>query len=150
MWPVVEEGGRMLNRLPRTVSCPVELALDILSGKWKSVLLAHLKDGSLRYNELRIRIPRLSDKILTERLRDLEQRRLVRRRKIAGAPPHWVYELTESGQSLRPVLEALYAWGETAAPALGVKIEMLDVSVEDAPPRTTVAPAARSIAAPRH
>jgi len=118
----------MLNRLPQTVSCPVELALDILSGKWKSVLLAHLKDGALRYSELRLRVPRLSDKILTERLRDLEGRRLVRRKKVPGPPSHWVYELTESGQSLRPVLEALYAWGETAATALGVKIEMLDTT----------------------
>src|SRR5215813_5126249 len=131
----------MLNRLPKTVSCPVELALDVLSGKWKSVLLAHLKDGSLRYRELRLRIPRLSDKILTERLRDLEQRGLIRRTKIPGPPSYWVYELTESGQSLRPVLEALYAWGETVAPVLGVKIQMSRKLVE--------APA-RPVASARH
>ena len=139
----------MLNRLPKTVSCPVELALDILSGKWKSVLLAHLKDGSLRYRELRLRIPRLSDKILIERLRDLEQRGLVRRRKIPGPPSHWVYELTESGNSLRPVLEALYTWGETVAPALGVKIQMLDTAQEGAASRKTVEPPARPVAASR-
>ena len=114
----------MTNRLPKTVSCPVELALNVLSGKWKSVLLAHLKDGSLRYGELRRRIPRLSDKILTERLRDLEERGLVRRSRTPGLRAHRVYELTESGTSLRPVLEALYAWGERAAPRVGVKIEM--------------------------
>ncbi len=115
----------MANHLPKTVSCPVELALEVLAGKWKSVLLAHLKEGPLRYGELRARIPRLSDKILTERLRDLEQRGLIERRKVQGRPPHLVYELTSSGQSLRPVLEALYAWGEMAAPALGVKVEMI-------------------------
>ena len=54
----------MANRLPRTVSCPVELTLEVLGGKWKPVILAHLKEGSLRYRELRSRIPRLSDKIL--------------------------------------------------------------------------------------
>jgi DNA-binding HxlR family transcriptional regulator len=140
----------MLNRLPRTVSCPVELALDVLSGKWKSVLLAHLKDGSLRYRELRLRIPKLSDKMLTERLRDLEQRGLVKRRRIPGPPSHWVYELTKSGNSLRPVLEALYAWGETAAPALGVKIEMLDTNAQGAASGKTVEPAARTVAGPRH
>ncbi len=140
----------MLNRLPKTVSCPVELALDILSGKWKSVLLAHLKDGSLRYSELRLRIPSLSDKILTERLRDLEQRGLVSRRKIAGPPSHWVYELTESGQSLRPVLEALYAWGETAAPTLGVKIEMLDTRVQRATSGKTAETTGTHVGGPRH
>jgi DNA-binding HxlR family transcriptional regulator len=115
----------MANRLPKTVSCPVELSLAILAGKWKPVLLAHLKDGALRYSELRSRIPRLSDKILTERLRDLEERGLLRRRKVGGPQRYWVYELTDEGQSLRPVLEALYAWGERAAPRFGVKIEMM-------------------------
>src|SRR5262245_5945342 len=140
----------MLNRLPKTVSCPVELALDILSGKWKSVLLAHLKDGSLRYRELRLRIPRLSDKILTERLRDLEQRGLVKRRKIAGPPSHWVYELTESGQSLRPVLEALYAWGETVASVLGVKIQMPDTVSQDAASRKLLEAPAHPVPSARH
>jgi len=120
------------NRLPKTVSCPVELSLEILAGKWKPVLLAHLKDGALRYGELRSRTPRLSDKILTERLRDLEDRGLVRRRRIGDRPLHWVYELTDQGQSLRPVLEALYAWGERAAPALGVRIEMMHTAGEAA------------------
>ena len=114
----------MANRLPKTVSCPVELSLEILSGKWKPIVLAHLKDGALRYGELRARIPRLSDKVLTERLRDLEDRRLIKLRKTSGPRQHWVYELSDTGASLRPVLEALYAWGELAAPALGVRIEM--------------------------
>jgi DNA-binding HxlR family transcriptional regulator len=140
----------MLNRLPRTVSCPVELALDILSGKWKSVLLAHLKDGPLRYGELRLRIPRLSDKILTERLRDLEQRGLIRRGKMPGLPRHWVYELTETGNSLRPVLEALYVWGEMAAPGLGVKIEMFENTNQGAVHRPTVEPPPQPVAGFRH
>ena len=89
------------------------------------MLLAHLKDGALRYSELRSRIPRLSDKILTERLRDLEDRGLVRRGKMGGSPRYRVYQLTDQGKSLRPVLEALYAWGEMAAPGLGVRIEMM-------------------------
>src|ERR1700682_1784613 len=102
----------MANHLPKTVSCPVELTLEVLAGKWKPVVLAHLKDGSLRYGELRLRIPRVSDKILTERLRDLERGGLVRRREMAGPPPYVANELTPSGQSLRPVLEALFVWGE--------------------------------------
>ena len=134
----------MLKRLPTTFGCPVELTLEVLGGKWKPVILAHLKDGALRYGELRARIPNLSDKVLTERLRDLEDRGLVARqstresatresatRKAAtrGAPrerPQVVYHLTKRGNSLRPVLTALYAWGEDAAPELGVTVKLLD------------------------
>ncbi|HEX9466532.1 MAG TPA: helix-turn-helix domain-containing protein [Alphaproteobacteria bacterium] len=115
----------MVKRLPTTFGCPVELTLEVLAGKWKAVILAHLKEGALRYGELRARVPRLSDKVLTERLRDLEERGLLRRRRLQGAKSRVVYELTASGKSLRPILEALYAWGETAAPALGVKVELL-------------------------
>jgi DNA-binding HxlR family transcriptional regulator len=91
-----------------------------------------LKEGPLRYGELRQRIPRLSDKILTERLRDLEECGLVRRRRMPGRSPYLMYKLTSSGQSLRPVLDALYAWGEMAAPTLGVKVEMIARPSHDA------------------
>lgn len=120
----------MLKRLPATFGCPVELTLEILGGKWKPVILAHLKDGALRYGELRARIPNLSDKVLTERLRDLEDRGLVIRQSTRGSGrrgerPQVVYRLTKRGNSLRPVLTALYAWGEDAAPDLGVTVKLL-------------------------
>ena len=103
--------------------CPVELALDTLGGKWKSVLLAHLKQGPLRYSELRRRVPaRLSDKMLTERLRDLEATGLILRRPERGGR-QVVYALTPRGRSLRPVLQALYDWGEQLARETSVIIE---------------------------
>jgi DNA-binding HxlR family transcriptional regulator len=114
----------MAKRLAKTFNCPVELALEVLDGKWKSVILAHLKEGALRYGELRTRVPRLSDKMLTARLRDLEEMGLVRHRASGSNQRHPVYELTERGNSLRPILEALFAWGERAAPELGVKIRL--------------------------
>jgi DNA-binding HxlR family transcriptional regulator len=114
----------MLKRLPSTFGCPVELTLEVLAGKWKSVILAHLKQSTLRYGELRSRVPKLSDKVLTERLRDLEEQGLVRRRNVSGDRTYAVYELTDRGDSLRPVLDALYAWGETAAPDLGVEVKL--------------------------
>ncbi len=124
----------MLKRLPTTFGCPVELTLEVLGGKWKPVILAHLKDGALRYGELRARIPNLSDKVLTERLRDLEDRGLVARQSMAatrgvarrGDRPQVVYRLTKRGNSLRPVLTALYAWGEDAAPDMGVTVKLLE------------------------
>jgi DNA-binding HxlR family transcriptional regulator len=118
----------MLKRLPSTFGCPVELTLEVLAGKWKPVILAHLKQGRLRYGELRSRVPKLSDKVLTERLRDLEEQGLVRHRNVDGDRTYSVYELTDRGKSLGPVLDALYAWGETAAPDLGVKVELFSKS----------------------
>ena len=98
--------------------CPVELALDMIGGKWKTVIVARLKQGPMRYGELRRVIPNLSDKVLTERLRDLEARGLV----IHGADGR--YALTERGLSLAPALQALFDWGTIIAPGVGAKIKL--------------------------
>jgi DNA-binding HxlR family transcriptional regulator len=108
-----------MNKLQKTFGCPVELSLQVLGGKWKPVILARLKEEPLRYGELRKLIPALSDKILTERLRGLEMQGMVRREKAPAGET--VYRLTPLGETLRPVLNALYAWGETAAKELDVK-----------------------------
>ena len=107
-----------MNSLPRTTGCPVELAIDLLRGKWKPVILARLKDGPLRYGELRRLIPAITDKILTERLADLRQLGFVE----AVANNRGAYRLTDRGQSARPMLEALFAWGEEQAGVFGVSI----------------------------
>ena len=110
-----------MNRMRKVYGCPVELSLELLGGKWKSVILAYLKDRPRSYGELRQLIPDLSDKVLTERLKGLEEQGLAARELGVGEPPRVRYFLTERGQSLRPVLEALYAWGEQAAPDLDVQ-----------------------------
>ena len=100
--------------------CPVELALDMIGGKWKTVIVARLKQGPMRSGELRRAIPNLSDKVLTERLRDLEARGLVIH--SADGP----YELTERGLSLAPALQALCDWGNAIAPQVGAKIKLAE------------------------
>ena len=100
--------------------CPVELALDMIGGKWKTVIVARLEQGPMRYGELRRAIPNLSDKVLTERLRDLEGRGLV----IHGADGR--YALTERGLSLAPALQALFDWGTIIAPEVGAKIKLAE------------------------
>jgi len=112
--------------LHRKFSCPVELALEVLNGKWKTVILAHLKQGSLRYAELRLLIPSLSDKMLTERLRDLEEFGLILRHKHGGRGAPSRYELTRRGRSLGPVLQGLYDWGESIADEVGATIELAE------------------------
>ena len=109
--------------LRRQFSCPVDLALEVLSGKWKTVILAHLKERSLRYAELRLLIPSLSDKVLTERLRDLEELGLVVRYKQGGRGAPSLYELSRRGRTLSPVLQGLYDWGERIADEVGAKID---------------------------
>lgn len=111
-----------MKRIPRTYGCPVEVSLELLGGKWKPVILARLKDGALTYGQMRAAIPALSDKVLTERLKALTEQGLVVRGPDAGEAGRNLYQLTERGQSLRPVLEALYAWGEGAARDLDLRI----------------------------
>jgi DNA-binding HxlR family transcriptional regulator len=115
-----------MKRLPKTFGCPTELALELLGGKWKTVILARLKEGPQRYGELRKSIPRLSDKMLTQCLQGLQDRGLVTRAPAGGTTAR--YKLTSTGQSLRPVLQQLYDWGETQVDRLGVKI--LDQGIE--------------------
>jgi len=110
----------VMKRLPRSVDCPVELSLELLRGKWKPVILARLKDQPLRYGELRRLIPRLSDKVLTERLSDLQAQGLIVREESGKGVGF--YRLTEQGQTLRPVLQSLYDWGEKRAAELEVII----------------------------
>ncbi|OIJ86790.1 winged helix-turn-helix transcriptional regulator [Streptomyces colonosanans] len=116
--PVPESGQRF--------SCAVELTLEVIGGKWATVVLAHLKEGAHRYGALRRRIPGVSEKVLVQRLRGLEARGLIERRSDGGRPPEVEYRLTEEGLSLVPVLEALYVWGEQYAARTGVRIELPD------------------------
>jgi|GEM_PF-362951 len=109
----------MASSLARRFGCPVELSLEVLGGKWKAVLLAQLKNGPKSYGELRRLVPRVSDKMLTQRLTDLADHGLVVRSRGTRA----VYSLTPRGESLRAVLDALYAWGTSLAPVVGASLD---------------------------
>lgn len=100
-------------------SCPVELSLEFVGGKWKTVILAWLKEAPRRYGELRALMPGISDKVLSERLRDLQSLGLVVK---AGGDVAPIYRLSARGDSLRPILDALYYWGDAAARELPVTI----------------------------
>jgi DNA-binding HxlR family transcriptional regulator len=108
--------------VPKRYSCPVELTVDVVGGRWRTVLLSHLKEGVHRYGELRRRMPGISEKMLTQRLRELEADGLVSRRDLGTVAPHVEYELTDEGRSLAPVLQALYDWGVARAERTGAQI----------------------------
>ncbi len=92
--------------------CPVEVTLDLIDGKWKGVILYHLQEGRLRFGELRKRLPGITQRMLNKQLRALEQDDLIIRKVYAEVPPRVDYELSETGLRLRPVIDALRAWGE--------------------------------------
>ena len=93
--------------------CAVEATLDLIDGKWKGVILFHLQGGTQRFGELRKRMPGITQRMLTKQLRALEDDRLVIRKVYAEVPPRVEYTLSEIGESLRPVIETLRAWGES-------------------------------------
>lgn len=103
--------------------CPVELAVEVIGGRWTPVLLAHLKEGELRYGQLRKLVPGISQKMLTQRLRELERAGLVVRTVHEDAVVTVSYRLSEQGQELGPMLRAMYDWGQRRAAHTGVTIE---------------------------
>lgn len=92
--------------------CPVEATLDIIGGKWKSILLFRVLEGTRRFNELRRLQPSLTQRMLTNQLRELERDGLIARKIYAEVPPKVEYSITEFGKTLEPVLLALKQWAE--------------------------------------
>ncbi|MGB7084400.1 MAG: winged helix-turn-helix transcriptional regulator [Phormidesmis sp.] len=90
----------------------VQATLKVLGGKWKILILWHLKDNAHRFNALKRLIPAISEKMLIQQLRELEKDEVVRRTVYAEVPPHVEYSFTDYGRSLEPVLQALCNWGE--------------------------------------
>ena len=93
-------------------ACPVETTLMIIGDKWKVLILRDLMDGTKRFGELKKSIGSVSQKVLTTQLRDMEEKKLVIRKVYAEVPPRVEYTLTETGYSLKPILDAMSAWGE--------------------------------------
>jgi len=91
---------------------PVELSLDIIGGKWKIQIIWRLKDGSMRYGELRRSLTKVTHKMLTQQLRELEQDEIINRKVYPEIPPKVEYSLTLLGESVIPVIDLLREWGE--------------------------------------
>ena len=97
--------------LKKEAGCPVEITLSLLGNKWKVLILRELFAGTKRYGELARGVPGISQKMLTQQLRVMEKDKLVQRRIYAEVPPKVEYSLTDTGRSLRPILDAMHAWG---------------------------------------
>ncbi len=99
------------SRLDCNPGCAVEAAISLIDGKWKCVILFHLLRGTARFNELRRLVPGVTQRMLTNQLRELEADGLIVRTVYAQVPPKVEYHLSPLGRSLEPVLMALKGWG---------------------------------------
>jgi DNA-binding HxlR family transcriptional regulator len=101
--------------------CSVEATISLIDGKWKCVVLYHLLDKTVRFNELRRIIPDVTQRMLTNQLRELETDGLIVRKVYAEVPPKVEYSLSPLGKTLEPVLVALRGWGDANMGLFGQK-----------------------------
>jgi DNA-binding HxlR family transcriptional regulator len=110
----------------RTYNCPVEAAIDVFGGKWKALILWWLQQRTWRFAELRRQIPGITEKMLTQQLRELEADGIVARRVYPTVPPRVEYSLTEYGLSLKRALRAICDWGHKHMERIGAVDSLAD------------------------
>lgn len=104
---------KQLSQLNKEFNCEKELTLAIIGGKWKMLILWHLgREGTKRFGELKSLIPDITPRMLVNQLRELEEDLIVNRKVYPVVPPKVEYSLTKEGESLMPILTAMYDWGK--------------------------------------
>lgn len=112
----------MATKNTKSYSCPVELALDMIGGKWKALILWNLMDATLRFSELRRALPKCTEKMLVQQLRDLETAGLIERRVYPEVPPRVEYSMSVYGKRISPILTDLCDFGKDYAAQFGIPI----------------------------
>jgi len=115
-------------------NCPVEATINLIGGKYKSLILWKLVNQTLRFSALRKAVPNATPKMLTQQLRELERDGLVRREVFPVIPPRVEYSLTPFGRSIRPVLESMYAWGTGYLHRQGLEVNCSMTPFDDTAP----------------
>jgi DNA-binding HxlR family transcriptional regulator len=108
-------------------SCPVTTALSVIGGKWKVIILWQLQGNVKRFGELQKSIAGISQKMLTQELRDLEECGLVHRKVYPVAPPRVEYRLTEYGNSIEPLMKQLCDWGMGYQKRMAIQVNAPDL-----------------------
>lgn len=128
-------------------ACGIGPAFEAIGGKWKAVILWELRDRTLRFGELRRRVPDVSEKMLIQQLREMQRARLIRRRVYREVPPRVEYALTDWGNSLNAALAAIADWGEAYAKATGRYPPQPDLAQPRSPKRQPILRRARGLRA---
>ena len=108
--PLPAENKRLVQG-EKVYNTPMEVTLEVIGGKWKALLVYRLLNGALRFSELKRQVPGITEKMLTQQLRELERDAVLNRRVFAEVPPRVEYCVSEHGRSLQPVLAAMCQWG---------------------------------------
>lgn len=98
--------------LKKNVSCPVEVTLEAIAGRWKVLIIQQLLEDKKRFNQLQRELKGITHRTLTKQLREMEDFGLVIRKDYGEIPPRVEYSLSPLGESLKPVLAAMHEWGE--------------------------------------
>jgi len=101
-----------MAKVKEKTQCPVTATLQLIGGRWKTVILYCLTSGTKRFGEIAVRIPDISRKVLTEQLKELETDGLISREQFKEIPPRVEYSLTDLGKSLSSVIRELEIWGK--------------------------------------
>ena len=104
-------------------ACSFGFALDMVSGKWKGLILWYLREETLRYGEIRKKLDGITQKMLTQTLRDLEKHQLITRKVYPVVPPKVEYTISEHGLKLIPIFEQMVEWGNDVGAQLGEVLE---------------------------
>ncbi|GAA4201497.1 winged helix-turn-helix transcriptional regulator [Pedobacter jeongneungensis] len=110
MTAIKENSTLNANRKSNQASCPVSFVMNKIGGHWKPIILYHLLSGTKRYNELKKLIPAITEKMLIQHLKQMQQDNLVIREAQNVVPPFVTYRLSKEGEQLRPVLDAMVVW----------------------------------------
>jgi len=105
----------------RDTKCPAEITLNVIGGRWKTLILWQLFQGTRRFSELFRAMDGITQKMLTQQLREMEKDGVVHRRVFPEVPPRVEYSLTPMGQSLKPVVDAMCKWGAKQMTATGAR-----------------------------
>ncbi|TWR31489.1 helix-turn-helix transcriptional regulator [Mucilaginibacter pallidiroseus] len=112
MTKIKEASTNFSNRQALAEECPEVYAAHIIGGQWSLVICSWLLTGKLRFSELKSRLPNITERMLTLRLRKLEEDKIIKRTIYAEVPPRVEYELTQIGYELQPIIKQLEKWGE--------------------------------------
>jgi len=120
----------MINVNDKEYVCPIEVSMDLIAGKWKLLIIWHLRNKTRRFGELQRKIPNVTQKMLTQQLRELERDNLITRKVYPVVPPKVEYSLTPFGESFKPILNMMLVWGYEYADAYGEVEYELTMDIE--------------------